>query len=394
MKSNFTKSALACLAMALFLGGNEANAQKKLCLQEIETEVEGDYNYYGYNKDGLLDSTYLYVSYYDEELYYLFKYDDKGNLTSHLGYCILPSEDLDYREFTKTFIIEYAYDENNRIISRKNFNLDVFSGTGEYLLGGMYKFYYDDNGVLTQRKLFWDEAGTDLFETTNYTYDEKGRVIKESYLQNSFGVQSEQMVVNYFYNEQNGKIERLRTDVMNYNTGVIEEDDNLVYAYDENNNLISRKAYGKNPDLLNEEHRFVYYTDIKAKDVAMPLNKEDVMDFYVLSENVVKQDSIYRRDVEGTTFDLFDVQNWKYNELNSTDGIENVFNEGNIMSVRRDAEGNLILCGVENHENIRIYDAQGRIVRNGAYNGKVNVEGLPHGMYIVATRQGSVKINK
>lgn len=393
MKLNFTKSALVCMAMALCLG-NEANAQKKLCLQEIETQIEGDYNYYGYNKDGLLDSTYLYTAYYDEEIYYKYKYDENGNMIENSGYCILPNEDMGYREFTNTYRIVYEYDENNRRISRMNYNLDVYGGTGEFLLGGKYVYIYDENNVLTQRKLYWDEAETDLFETTNYTYDEFGRIIEESYLQHSFGSTSEEMLITYFYDEQ-GRLIRLRTDVMNYNTGMLEEDDNLAYKYDANGNLVSRISYGKNPETPNEEHVLTYYTDTLAADVALPINLEDDLDFYTRSTNVVKQDSIFRRDAEGATFDLFDVQEWKYQNLDAAAGIESVLgNGGEIMSISRDAEGNVILNGIENRDNVRVYDAQGRIIRNGAYNGKVNLNGLPHGMYIVTTRQGSVKINK
>lgn len=392
MKLHFGKSVVACMAM-LFCFGNPADAQKKFCLQEIETQLEGDYNYYGYNKDGLIDSSYIYTSYYDEEVYFKYKYDANGNMTVNEGYCILPSENLDYREFTNTYKIVYEYDENNRMLYRKNYNLDTWGGTGELLLGGCYAFFYDETGRLTHRKLFWDAAMTDLFETTNYTYDEAGRLVKESYLQHSFGSTSEEMVVTYYYDEE-GKLIRLRTDAMNYNTGELQEDDNLAYKYDGNGNLISRLSYGTDPNTPNEEHVLSYYTDTLATDVAMPINHEDDIDFYILSKNVVKQDSIYRRDAEGGTFDLFDIQDWKYADLNSASGIENVFNGAKIMAVSRDSEGNVILNGVENHENVRVYDVNGRIIRNGAYNGKVNVNELPRGMYVIATRQGCVKISR
>ena len=392
MNLKFTKSALACMAMALCLC-NEANAQKKFCLQEVEAQLEGDYTYHGYNKDGLLDSTYIYTSYYDEEIYHLYKYNDMGLMTISQGYCILPNADNEYREFTKTYEIIYEYDENGRKISRKNYNLDVFGGTNEYLLGGMYTYIYDENGVLTQRKLYWDEAGTDLFETTNYTYDEAGRLVGESYLQHSFGSTSEEMALTYIYDEA-GRLIRLKTEVMNHDTGALTEDDNLVYKYDENGNLVSRLSYATNIERPNEEHVLIYYTDTLATDVAMPINYEDDMDFYKLSKNVVKQDSIYRRDAEGETFDLFDVQDWRYGKIDDAAGIENVYEEGKILSVSRDADGNVVLNGVENRENVRIYDLNGKVVGNGTYNGKVNVSALPHGMYVIATRQGCVKISR
>ncbi len=387
MEKNFTKMILAGMAMLTCLSG-EVNAQKKWCLSQIDTQLEENRTYCGYDDQGRPDSIYIYVGYYDEEIYRLIDYDDKGNIISEGGHCVLPGD----TKYTKTYIINYSYDENNRLVSRINYNLDTWTGTGEYLLGGVYKYSYDNKGRMVQRKLYWDENCTDLFEETDYIYNEKDLKIKEVFNRMDFsGSLYEETIIFYEYDDKDRLI-HTRTDVLNHQKGVMEEYCNVAYKYDANGNLTNRINYGTNPENPNEEHRLIYYTDTLASDVAMPINLEDDMDFFTRSTNVVKQDSIYRLDAEGQVFSLFGVQDWTYTELGSHSGIGNVYDNSRLVAVSRDADGNLILNGVDRNENIRIYDANGKLISNGAYNGKVNLSGLPRGMYIVTTRNGSVKV--
>ena len=391
MSIHFTKSMLAGMAMLLCLGG-EANAQKTKCLSEINCQVEGDYYYYGYNKDGLVDSSYVYVCYYDEEYYHLYKYDDRNNIICEEGYCILPNDDPNYNEFSKSFEIKYEFDENNRKITRKNYNLDAWSGTGEFLLGGVYVYEYDEKGLLKQRRLYWDEEQTNLFEKTNYTYNEKNQLVRESYLTVAFGDENEDMALDYYYDEK-GRIIKVTTSTTN-TANVLEESENRVYQYDENDNLLTRITYATDPNMPNDQHILVYNTDKLASDVAFPITYEDDMDFYTLSKNTVKQDSLYRRDVEGLEFDLFDVQDWVYKDLDTEAGIENVIDRSEVLGFSRDNDGNIILNGLDNSENVRVYDVNGKMMSNCSYNGRVNVGNLPHGMYVLMTRKGCMKFSK
>ena len=369
---------------------NEINAQKTKCLTEINCQLGGDYYSHRYNKDGLLDSTHMYIDFTEDEYYYLFKYDDRGNIITEDGYCILPNSDPNYHEFTKTFEIKYEFDENNRRISRKNYNWDTKNS--EFILGGMYVYEYNDKGQLTERKLYWDEAKTDLFERAEYTYNEKGQLVKELYISCFWGTDNESSMQEYFYDE-NGNMTRIKTSTANMDYE-LEESQNRIYKYDENNNLTTRITYDTDPELPNEQHILVYDEETDAENVAFPINYENDMDFYVNSKNVVIQDTIYQRNMDTNTFDLFEIQDWVYEDLADPTGIENVYDGGKILGFTKDNDGNIILNGIDNAENVRIYDANGRIVMNGSYNGMINTGSLPNGMYILLTRQGCIKFSR
>lgn len=392
MNINFSKTIVAGLAMLFCLGG-EVDAQNKLCLREINSQMEGDYTYYGYNKDAKLDSVYQYLGYYDEESYRLYKYDDKGNMIKEEGYGVLPSTDINNNTFTKVFEVFYEFDASNRLVSRRNYNIDEFSENLDFYLGGVYVYEYNEKGLLKQRKLYWDEAKSDLFETTDYVYNDADQLIREKYLIKSFYGESEDMNIEYYYDENGNMIKKV-TKTLDANSGKLEETGNVLYDFDKNGNLLSRTTYDNiNPEIPSQQH-ILLYNDDRTEDVTFPINYEDDMDFFVKSKNVVKQDSIYMRDVEGVVFQLFDIQDWGYAELDHTTGIDNVGSTQMNVTVARDNEGNIIVNGLDNSENIRVYDVNGKILRNGCYNGRVDVSALPKGMYILVTRHGNMKFSK
>lgn len=392
MKKFFTKAFIACMTVLCCMG-TEVNAQKKLCLKEIKTQMEGNYTYYGYNKDAKLDSVYQYLGYYDEEGYRLYKYDESGNMIKEEGYGILPTTDVNNTTFSKVFEVFYEFDANNKMTARRNYNIDEFSENHDFYLGGVYTYEYDTKGRLNMRKLFWDEEKTQLFEKTSYSYDENDRVVKEVYVTCGFYGESEDMHIEYYY-DQFGNLTDKVTKTLDPNTGALEESARVIYKYDDNNNLLSRTSYDNiNPEIPSQQHNLLY-TDTLAADVAFPINYEDEMDFFVKSKSAVRQDSVYMRDAEGVIFQLFDVEDWTYAELEGSTGIENVVNPEMNISLVRDSEGNIMVNGLEKSENIRIYDINGKILRNACYNGKVNVSGLPKGMYILMTRQGNMKFSK
>ena len=389
MNINFSRMIVAGLAMLFCLCGSVNAQNSKLCLRDIDSDLEGDYRYYGYNKDGSLDSVYSYYCYYDQESYRLYRYDEKGNMIKEEGYGILP----DNKFFSKVFEVFYEFDENNRMISRKNYNIDEFSANLDFILGGVYTYEYDGKGQLKQRNLYWDEAKTDLFEKTMFAYDDNDRLVRETYISNGFYGESEDMTVEYYYDEK-GRVIEVVTKTLDANSGALEETGNTYYVYDENDNLLSRTSYDNLSEEIPSEKHILLYNDTLASDVSFPINYEDDMDFFVKSKHVVRQDSIYKRDVEGVVFQLFDIQDWKYEQLEGSTGIESVINPSANISFLRDNDGNIIVGGLENNENVRVYDADGRLIRNQLYNGKVNVSALPHGMYILITRHGNMKFSK
>lgn len=391
MKLNFTKVFVAAMAM-LFCCGTEVNAQKTKCLREINTQLEGDETYYGYNKDGSLDSIYQYLGYYDEESYRLYKYDDRGNQIAEEGYCILPDDNTN--TFTKVFEVLYEFNDKNQRVIRKNYNMDTWSGTNEFVLGGVYTFEYNEKGLLTKRNLYWDEKMTDLYETTDFTYDDGGKLLKETYTSFSFGNKNIEMEIEYTYDE-NGRNTVMTTKSLDYNKGTLEVASERFYVYDEKGNLLTRTTWDAlSKTIPSEQHILLYYEDTLSNDVNFPINYEDEMDFFVKSNSVAMQDTIYKRDADGELFCLFDIQDWKYDDMDTSAGIESVSYDKPVINFFKDVDGNMIIDGLDKSEMVRIYDANGKMMRNCSYNGKVNISSLPNGLYILSTRKGSIKFSR
>ena len=390
MKINFTKSIIASMAMLFFMGGS-TNAQNKQCLRDITSEIEGDYTYYGYNKDNKLDSVYQYLGYYDEDSYRLYKYDDKGNMIKEVGYGILPN-DYSAKKYSKVFEVFYGFDEQNRLVERKNFNIDEFSANLDFYLGGIYTYQYDGNGLLTERKLYWDEKKDMLAETTKYNYDENNRLAKEIHISNGFYGETEDLHIEYYYDENGNLTNQVIKTLID--SGAMEESGRIIYEYDANGNLIKRTTYDNiNPKIPSQQH-ILLYNDNLAEDVAYPINYEDEMDFFTKSKHTAVTDSIYMRDVENVLFLLFDVQNWHYSDIDNTTGIESVINPQATVAFTRDNNGNIVINGIDASEYVRIYDVNGKIVRSEMYNGRVNINNLPKGMYILMTRNGNMKFTR
>ena len=213
MKSRFTKIAAALFAMLLVVG-SEANAQKTKCLKQIDSQMEGDVKSCNYNSDGTLDSLYEYSGYYEDDVYRLYSYDDRGNMTYEAGYGIL-EKDYGTDNYTKIFDASYEFDEKNRRISRTNYNIETWSGNFEMLLGGVYVYTYNDDDLLIQRKLFWDIARKDLCETTDFIYDDNNKLIKEVYKVKRYGSDVTDMEVTYTYDDK-GHAHEILTNVYDY----------------------------------------------------------------------------------------------------------------------------------------------------------------------------------
>ena len=391
MKSRFTKITAVLFALLLVAGG-EASAQKTKCLKQIDSQIEGDVKGCYYNNDGSLDSLYEYSGYYDDDVYRLYSYDDRGNMTYEAGYGIL-EKDLGTNIYTKIFDASYEFDEKNRRISRTNYNIETWSGNFEMLLGGVYVYFYNDDDLLIKRQLFWDIDRKDLCETTDFIYDENNKLLKEVYMVKRYGSEVTDMEVTYTYDD-NGRAREVLTNIYDYEQQELIFNSKRVYEYDDKGNLTTRTIWDyMSKKFPSEEHRLLYNDDIAADDVVFPINYEDDMDFYTLSKNAVKQDTIYRRDVDNTGFFLFDIQDWVYDEFTHDTGIENVKGGDVVLTLSRDGEGNITVNGLNDYDNIRIYDASGRIVRNGMYRGRIDTGSLSHGMYIIATPRGSVKFN-
>lgn len=137
------------------------------CIKEAYTDSDGetDTTQYTYDEMGkLIKATYVYDD--DNRAEYTYTYDDKGNLIKEVG--------IDSYTEGYSHIWEHTYDENGNRIKY----LYKHSNSEEAIY--YYTYSYDENGNLSET-VYYDDNGEDLSFSLalNYTYDEKGRLIRE-----------------------------------------------------------------------------------------------------------------------------------------------------------------------------------------------------------------------
>ena len=125
---------------------------------------------------------------------------------------------------------EYTY-ENHLLATRTNYN----NFGGEFLLGGVYYFYYNAQGKISQSKLWF---ANEWYDETNYTYDAQGRLTQVLY---RVDINFNQNLVDYQRDDYSYNAQGLRSEVLSYQAnenGAM----NLVvrdnYSYDSDGNCI------------------------------------------------------------------------------------------------------------------------------------------------------------
>ncbi|MCQ2329666.1 MAG: hypothetical protein MJZ93_03810 [Paludibacteraceae bacterium] len=193
-----------------------------------------------------------------EEYYDSLKYDSHGNVI----------KDCEWQWLRGSFMfvnyVDYTYDEQNRITSRKNYNLigDNFE------LGGIYTYSYDAQGhhVLTEL-----EMGGVKIQKIEYTYE--NNLLKEETWYYKEQLQFEPTErITYTYDANSRLLRKL--DEM-YEDGIYTTYRRHEYTYDENDNCTSHIAYDGS-DFVAEK-RLYSYSDMLLSETLMPYSPEELM---------------------------------------------------------------------------------------------------------------------
>ena len=378
-----------CAAMLIAAGCSEATAQTKV-LKEITSEFDNEYYYYGYNKDNKVDSIYLSYPMAEMSFYRLYTYDEKGNQIQEDNYTDMYSEE--YPEFNGAFFVTgrnvYAYDDMNRIISRKSYDLDFDSYDYALAISSATGYKYDENGRLVKEILYYDEAMTMETEVVNYKYDEKGRLSSKELVVSYYEEEEVSKRSVFTYDEQDRLVNICISYLDDY-TGTMDEYENINYTYDADGNLVNRSDITTDFENPMLEYRVTYNTDMMAKDVVFPMNYEDETDFYTMPVNAVKSTEIYAiMDYDTGEAGLYDRQNWVYEDGTAT-GVSQVVSGKKLVNII--VKGDVLMIkGINGATDLRIYDMNGKRVFSGITSGKVNIGSLPAGAYIARTN-GTVK---
>lgn len=260
--------------------------------------------------DGYMDCNFYYdsqrrlVAVYEDipseyQLIDSIRYNEQNQLVRLDGYQFI------YNQWKHVYYIEYTYNNQGLISSRTNYN----NMDGEFEQGGIYEYFYDDNGNLIKSELTMAEV---LYTIVEYTY-ENNRLATEIWSYADFFGQSDEFVqserLRYTYNAE-GKLTLVNYDI--YDAGGWDDYATRTYTYNEAGNCTEVHAYDANE---NETERSIFYYDNRTlSETLMPWNPEMVRpetfsntniytteEFWTLDANLVLQ---YMCDYEYTYADI------------------------------------------------------------------------------------------
>lgn len=124
------------------------------------------------------------------------RYDANGNITKIDTYQLLDGV------WELVCWVEYTYNEMNLRTSRTNYN--VFDGVPN--LGGIYTYFYDEEGNKTNWELFFVDI---VYQKGEYSYNEQGQIAAELVSTNPFtGVFQNDFLIEYYYNDNGNMVEK------------------------------------------------------------------------------------------------------------------------------------------------------------------------------------------
>lgn len=384
MKKNYL------LLVAMGLSSLVCSAYTHQLVKHSNEYSDDEYQYF-YDKENRLDSaTQYYVVDVAYDCYTVYEYDENGNMTRENGFQKLSGDDV----YTHTTILEWGYDDQNRLISRTNYNLDPFE-RDEFMLGGVYVYSYDENGLMTTRKLYFDEEQTFLYETTYYTYDENRKCTSEEiYTLDSFTNEETFSSGTDFVYDNEGRLKEKQYTMLNFMTQEPESYGGEQYIYDENGNIAEWVKYSETPDNPSQREIYTYYEDLLNENIVYPITPDYDNTLHENSRNAIETTTIYSADFITGELGLYDVMTYSYAEIEGS-GVDNVSRDGQIsVAAFMGSDGMLYLKNVQDNTIVRIYDMSGRLVKNERFvqGAGIDVCNLTRGIYCVATENGVVKI--
>ncbi len=205
-------------------------------------------------------------------------YDERGNIKRLATWQKYYGENpnIPYGEWIYACYVEYEYDENNNKTSRKNYN-DFYDGYG-FQLGGTYRYYYDEEGRMTE----WAMEFMDIedWQKGIIEYDEEGRKVSEEIRQFSKETyfHEPQFLTEYKY-DANGNLERVNEFVWDAEMWSVQAF--KIREFDEYGNCLKTEQTTA-AGTVQERKVFEYDTNVSAENIYYYPNPEE--DFPQLPE--------------------------------------------------------------------------------------------------------------
>lgn len=261
--------------------------------------LENQYSEYVYDGEGTLRT----VATYDGEENLLseisYEYDENGNKTSFINISVAEGQPISTGEYVydekgyllsekivlvqenSEYLYEYAYDEEDRLISYKEtYDGEVVVWEGyEYNERGLKSanITYDANGNLVSTSTFaYDEANESILQNivydavgnmtdySEYSYDDNGNILFSAFCSYDLNGNVTWDSASYYeYNEVGDTI----LEVHSSNSDDTNSENTYEYEYDENGNITSRKTYLNGEFTIGYEYTYDYFGNMLTERI-------------------------------------------------------------------------------------------------------------------------------
>lgn len=402
MKQIFTLLALVCLvagslnAQHTLRGSRTNDDPTHLHMGNVERQVLAasmaktnyDYKLDGYMSDdqyevfrysyanGRIISIYdLYVGNWEvkDSLFY----DNQGHLSTYVCHQLLEEG------WAKVFYLTYTYDNEGRMLTRRNYNRD-YSDHNLYVLGGTYHFTYNAQGQVSRVVI---NLGTNelQYQATDYIYDNQGHLIREIwYLDDSFngtGSLLENEVMHYNY--EGGRLVEMIDSVFDTENYEWVRYGSKTYVYDEQGNCLEEHGWtAGGREATRSEFELNNY---RVNQTLLPTNPEMTRPSFYENTYCYDVEQWYQMDdnnVFGHAWDYY----YSYSGISGIRGVEKMD-----LKVYPNPATNFIVLDGEEELPFFLYDQAGRLVLNGfTKDHRIDVSSLSKGGYtLVSNNKGA-----
>lgn len=346
-------------------------------LAHLEAQYDFDYMRFTYDADHRLTTVHQKAQGDDAITDSLF-YNAQGQLVR-----IDEWQYYQGREWIKANYVEYTYDQNGNIATRKNYNR-----VAGYELGGTYKYTYNERNQILHTEL---EMGGIIYQTIDYTYNQDNLMATETWGNYNGYTIATSAKRTYFYTD--GRLTLVSDSAMSDNGYSWEYDGKEEYQYDAAGNCTQFSSF----DRTAETERRVYeFSDLTLDQTLFPDHPELERPYRYDNANAYIVEHWWAADVDHRLQYVLDY-NYTYTDINL--GIANTESSLNVSVCPNPASDYITIQGLDNAPaSIQIFDAASRMIANqqvcGA-NASVSIQGFAAGNYIVRiTQQGRTSTQK
>ena len=288
-------------------------------------------------------------------------------------------------EWVYACYVEYEYDENNLKISRKNYN-----NFGGFQLGGIFRYYYDEEGKMTNWTLSF--SNVEEYQKGIREYDEDGFITSEVMQQYNFQTYyiENATMVTYEYDEDHNVV---RSNDYYWEAEQWGMEAYRAMEYDEYGNCL--KSEQRTPEGTVQERKvFEYDLSVSADSVFYYPNPEDDFPQLPKVKNLLKSFEYYAQN-DNMELSLVTTYSMNYEVCNSATAVGEEYTFAS--SVYPNPAQDFVMVESSEANYVEVVDVYGRVMFSSEMSEtvKVDMSEFASGIYFVKLQaNGATSVQK